>query len=668
MAGAADVTVRVQSLDGTWEVLGADRARGIVPEGISYSHDAWGSASASFTLKRDPGVPWPDLSAFTPVDIHVGGVKTWSGRITQTPTTDSPDARQVSVQCSGWQYHLDDDAYEGKYVHTSLAAWRDIYGDINVTLSNYSSAMTVGAGAGVITFAIANGNTLPAGGKGGVFLDLGPSNYAKRVVVTYQGGSSGTFDLKLHGGADINTSTESYTLASTPLATTSTTVAQSFSSSFRYIRLEASNAGAVTGGDQAWARITAIQVFAATAYESGNTSILKTHHVVTDALTRAPLLSTDTSAISTASTFSIPDYAPDGYRTPREHIAAVNAYENYQAYVDVDQRLVYASRDTSPTVEVGAWAGVTFEDASTNSAQDIYNRVIVEGTGPDESTLRAERITTTSGASWRRVVAPAPLATSASSTGPIRTAPSPASIGFGGNAIFEAGVTYRLNLQAGGSVSGTGSDSISGPTLTFGTSGDYATKTAAGSFSFLTTALDIALDWTPAADAPASSVFVTITETGGGTGSRVYTVHLQDLVVSVQTTSIVTRRRFMRTMILPVSSAMTSPGANKLGDTYLANHTTTPLKGSLKITGPNGVRRVLGGASVHPSQLGLLTNQVIRLAHRIDFDTGGVGKDGTIVSVSYDHGSQSASVEVDNSSSNFEALLSRLAVNVGQLS
>ena len=78
--GAKDVSVRLQSLDGVWEVCGSDHARGIIPENVELRSDQWGSSRATFDLRRNPKEFWPDIGAFTPVEIEIGGARVWSGR------------------------------------------------------------------------------------------------------------------------------------------------------------------------------------------------------------------------------------------------------------------------------------------------------------------------------------------------------------------------------------------------------------------------------------------------------------------------------------------------------------------------------------------------------------------------------------------------------------
>src|SRR4051794_28665505 len=111
-------------MDGVWETCGTDRGGGVVPENMVLSANAWGSDQATFDLRRDPKTLWPDVRAFTPVTVDVGGRRVWSGRVKETPSKDGAD-QTLSVTCEGWQYHLDDNVFERVYVHDKLGDYRD---------------------------------------------------------------------------------------------------------------------------------------------------------------------------------------------------------------------------------------------------------------------------------------------------------------------------------------------------------------------------------------------------------------------------------------------------------------------------------------------------------------------------------------------------------------
>jgi hypothetical protein len=132
-----------------------------------------------------------------------------------------------------------------------------------------------------------------------------------------------------------------------------------------------------------------------------------------------------------------------------------------------------------------------------------------------------------------------------------------------------------------------------------------------------------------------------------------------------QTGTIVDRQGGVAAKILDSGFALTTTFAQALGDTYLLGHRTSPLKGQSAIT-VDGARRVQGGESVHPAHLLPLTGELMRLAHRTDPDTGAHSRTGTIAQVSYQHDTVTASVDIDNTRSDFEALQTRLGLVVPQ--
>src|SRR4051812_40536052 len=86
-----ELSIRLETLDGQWETVGADRLRGIVPEHFTADADEWGSVTCGFQLRRDPGAIHPDLGAFTPCRVFIDGLKVWSGEVKETPSQDGDD-------------------------------------------------------------------------------------------------------------------------------------------------------------------------------------------------------------------------------------------------------------------------------------------------------------------------------------------------------------------------------------------------------------------------------------------------------------------------------------------------------------------------------------------------------------------------------------------------
>ncbi len=684
----ADATVRLQALDGVWETCGVDRLAGIVPENISCTANEWGSEKASFDLRRDPGGIYPDLTAFTPVDIEVGGTKVLAGRVSSTPSRDGSDS-VVNVQCEGWQYHLDDDVYERRYVIGSMGEFVDYR-------SKYYAALGAGAAlagaqvqadANALVMTIPGGVTFTNSAYAGVMIDLGPFTTAQRIVMTWSAyGADANISIIARASADDGWSSSSDAI-STTLVAGPTTSAGTFGTPGRYVTLfifRNGVTGAPAAGTDWWAKVTDVKIFASTAYESGNASILKASDVVSDALGRATLFLTDTTGV-TATSFSIPEYAPDAPRTPREHINAVNAYHAWRAQVTVDRRLIFQAQPSAPLFEAGEWSGCEIADASMNDGDEIYSRCIVEATGPDGVLLRTARAQAQqAGVGLQAIASPVPdnpsFAVNTASwtaagsaitrdTGTFDSTPASGrwdktgasdALSFGLDltttftGTFIAGLTYTLTfaIKASAATNNCG--------VQFGDLGPTANYAEAALVNISTGFTTQTIAWTPTANLTSAKLKFR----AGGSPVFYYIDSLQ--LFSAKPT-IVDRRGFRRTKILPVSSAMTSAAAQQIADTYLSLHRYTPYRGTLQVTGQGGIRTHQGGQGIHPADLLLYTQEKVRLTNRINPDDGSVGRDGTIASVSYDHNTNTANVELDNRTTNFEAFLGRHAVISGQV-
>jgi hypothetical protein len=135
-------------------------------------------------------------------------------------------------------------------------------------------------------------------------------------------------------------------------------------------------------------------------------------------------------------------------------------------------------------------------------------------------------------------------------------------------------------------------------------------------------------------------------------------------VTRSQTGTLVDRRGFQRSKILPVRSSLTTALANQIGDVWLTGHRTTPLRGSATVT-KRGARVLPSGEALHPAALLLHTGELLQLAHAIDPDTGDLGRNARIADVTYKPSTSEAAVTLDNSRGSVEALLERLAVVTG---
>lgn len=652
-----DVTVRTQSLDGTWDTLGTGSARGVWPENVVLEADPVGPSKATFSLRRDPTAFWPDIGAFTPVEVEVAGTLVWSGRISDTPSQVS--SRQMNVECQGWQYHLDDDVFKTFYVHTALPDWKDMR---SLPAANLAVSVVAGqptAGDGVVALGFPADTAVPAGARSGVTLDLaelGAAGDFTTIAIDWESSNNAAgitcyctttnSDDPGTGGNDLL----SFNLGSGASGTTGGSTSSPKRRLFIYLYW---SAGGTLSAD-VWLRIKGIRLFRTGTYVGGGAavpSVLRASHVVNDALDRGTvLLSEDRSGIQSTSS-DLPSYAPD-WQTPRAAITAVNAFHDWQFLVDVDRRPVYRPKPSQPLFEIGAWSAVGGDDdASMNSGEEIYNGAAVTAQAPDGSPVVASRSSASSGELYIVPGTPQTITNYPASYG------TPAGDGlvafnsFPSNAVFYPGMQYVAVMAIKAGVAGTtASVAFGGPPLS-GIVTDVPLST--------TDFTPITVPWTPTVRMAGSDVTVSFAFHRPASE----TIVVQSVKIYRTGPTMVDRRGFKRRIQLPVESSLPTDGnaAALIGDTWLSGHKTTPFKGSATLIGDDSVRNILTGHSVPLEQLLLNTGQLLRFSDRIDPDTGGHGRDGRIAAVTYTPASDTAQVTVDNSRASFEALMARLA-------
>lgn len=391
-----DVVVRVYPPGDQWRILGADIAPGVTPGGVTLTANESGPDTCSFTLRRTTLVPWRDLLPFSQVEVEVPGAGVvWGGRVWDV---SYPDASTVQVACRGWQYALDDNLLSRTWIHSQLSDWVDFR-----TLStgvadptNWVSDAVSGSGAGSYTLTLPN-RALSANYAAGMWLDLGESA-AKSVSVDYAtlANTSANVAFYVQGYTDTSLSggLTAISYATNAMVAAPYTETGDFSSLRRYIRIALYCTSGYTPGASPSIQITGIRVYRDTAYRSGGAADLSATEVITDLLTNyLTMLSTDTTLVATT-TFDIPHLSYVGqYVTPRQVLTAVNAYHDYLLGVDAEKRLFFTQRPTTAVVEVGEWSGAAFSDQG-ETGEELYNRVLVQGTGVDGRPLTVERTAT----------------------------------------------------------------------------------------------------------------------------------------------------------------------------------------------------------------------------------------------------------------------------------
>lgn len=683
-----EVVVRLQSLDGTWETCGVDRAAGIFPENVTLSSDSWGPKTASFDLRRDPMLPWPDVLAFTPVKIEVDGQLVWSGRVSETPSREGAES-VMSVTCEGWQAHLDDDLVDRMWVHDDLTAWKDFASLPTTPLGsgadNVSTAYRVIAGDGKLTLSVPNGAPMPQYTGVGAVLDLGPGRLAKRIVATWTATwvtanmrlyARGVPDGRFFGATD-------YADAFTPTLTTGpTTSTGNLGNGYRYVVLVAFYSGAAgTAGQDVNVSLSSIKVFGETAYESGNASALKASTVVAEAVTSAaPLLSSNTNTITTTA-LNLPEYAPEEPRTPREHINAVNGFHGWTTKVDAFRRMNYYAKPSRAKYDIGEYSLKEAVGSSGSTGAEIYNKVIVSGQDAGGNPVQVIRY---SGDSLAGFVADADLTW---------TNPSFTDTDVSHWTVPGAG-SFSRTTTAGEYVSSPAGGKLSGPTGQVST----AVITAVGtpvpfrvyrvSFKVRSSTsnagmhasvgvgcgAEVAFVSKPSGTMPTSftqyELYIT-PKTADPLGLNVEMYNLtgsgaammiDDITLESSQRTLPDRRDFLRAFQLSVNTMLPSDGvlAAAIGDAWLANHVTTTFKGDVTVSGADSVRDRLSGQPVPLYQLLADTDELLYFSDRIDPDTGAMGRTARITSVTYTPLDDKAVITLDNTRTDFETLLTRL--------
>ena len=375
--------------------LGTMDATGIVPQGITLTADTHGPTSCGFTLARDTLRAWPDIQAGFPLDVHIDNTHVWGGRITGAPASGR---NQLGVTAEGWQYHLDDDqVLFGGVSGTPQRAFDQ------KTASGVNNAVYIPAGlvdiGQTITIGFAQGTVLAAGQRVGVTWDAGEGRVFAACSLDYTI-SAANVNLQLsvpshptaaqQGGTN-SAGAWSGTAMTTPAATG--TVTSTYGTANRYVTLFINAPAGFTATGHHTIKITAARFASVSSYLSSGASVLKASTIVATALQSAPLLDQGTTGIQ-ATSFDLPDFWPKDHTTPRQLIDGANTYHGWVWRVTPDRRLIYEAQPGEATLQIGAWSGAQFNDQSTASLADLYNKVIVEYTNSDGVDAKTERTAT----------------------------------------------------------------------------------------------------------------------------------------------------------------------------------------------------------------------------------------------------------------------------------
>jgi hypothetical protein len=368
--------------------------------------------------------------------------------------------------------------------------------------------------------------------------------------------------------------------------------------------------------------------------------------------------------------FKIPDFSMTGHRTPREAWEAANALHNYHLGVRVDRKVEFRPQPSVPMFRVGAWGGAEFNDASKNSVEDIYNKSIVKGTGPDGTPITVNRraplrradpqptngsfATSTTG--WTATVGSLTRDTavfaSSPASGRITTSGDIALVRTSSwTEPLRAGRTYELRLRLRRTAHlSSGSVFVSaGPSSFFIPVSDISTS------AFVEFSLTL----------PGTGVATEVLIYNEGVASNQDILYVDDVELWEGST-VVDRRDFTRAHVTSMSQAIIPEIGEQIADAFLSTHKRAPLKGDISIKGRDGVRRYLGDASVHPSELLLHCGELIHLSDEIDPDTGHLGRDAPIDAVTWSEDDDTAAISLDAQRDNLAAVIARYDLVAGQ--
>ena len=120
-------------------------------------------------------------------------------------------------------------------------------------------------------------------------------------------------------------------------------------------------------------------------------------------------------------------------------------------------------------------------------------------------------------------------------------------------------------------------------------------------------------------------------------------------------------RGIRRTYQLSVPGIQTTGTLASIGDAWLYERVRARYKGTVTTSGPSSLKQYSSGDPVHPSRLLLADGELLHLADRIDPNTGQLGRDARIASVTYSHDDESVNVSLDNTRENLQIFLNRLS-------
>lgn len=682
--------IRVQPIEGTWQVLGRDLFPGAYPQDVA---PAWGPAgpeSLGFSIYRAPQRVHADLLPFTPVEWYpsenASGEPLWSGYTQQAPPGGAGEFTNVS--CVGWHYYREDDPRPACYVHSDVSAFQDMRSAPEMHLPRFTVGGVATVGDGSTVLAWPKDYNLAINEAVGVYMDFGADPtcwpiilsldvewfasslaelYARasdepQYAVTDGGGIVGTNMNTFGGFPSVGAASGSNTLTST-----------SISVRRRYVSLFLNRTtSTVTTTADYGVKIKAVRIFRETAYASSGLSVFKASQGIEDTLSALPLLSADTGEIE-ATTFSIPHAAwITEDTTVRQRQESLNDYHGYRLGVNAQQRIFFKAQPSVPRLQVDALAsGVSYRSTSTNDGSEVYNHVSVRGQSGSGNKLRVDRWlehfvtlasiptdvsptnpsfdTDTTG--WTNMIRRTSGFDSAPAAGEASAFPA---VGDMTGASFTKNSIYVLTLR----IKATNIANIAEVTLRFGASTDYVSQV---SVHYDVDYHSLTMVWQPSATTAAANVKFTIQSAlrGGDPLLGAPGVYVDTMAVNLSQAGVLTKRSRKRSFTLNVAAPTDFAAMDGLAEAWLLAHRSVPHKATLSIEGAP-VWGLEAGRAVPASELGRYYGEMIRVLSVPDPDTGALqSRDGIIASV---QGVEPAQLAIDTERRSLEALMARMGV------
>lgn len=683
----APAIVRLQALEGLWEVAAADRRRGVWPEELGCEWDDWGAKTARFVLRRDAGQSYPDLTGLTPVEIEQGaGI--WEGFIDSTPVLDE---HSLEVACIGWPDYAGDDLLAKTYVHSEQAAWRDGRSFLDQQLASWPANLRAELDNGVMRFGCPNGTTWVNAGAVGFILDMGPGNVCGRLVLELQRIQSAGAGTELYaracdtpGAAHLGVAGH-YTAGSfdgtqlSAISQTSSIYRTTYATPRRYVAIFLYRAGATyTATLDDIVRVRRVLAFPAASWETGDDSNVKASSVLADLVPRlCPQWSQDLTGID-PTTLKFPHLAATAPRSFREWADAVNAPHGYIRKLERGRQFRFKARPTKPIIAAGDWPGIVYRDASKNATRDLYNRALGVGTnGAGEAIMVDRRAGNQPGVNFDSPPSPAFPNPGADvnatgwfsdggaitrDTAQFHTGPASIKIVPAGDDTLYTNLTGTLAAGVPYTISGWVRQPGALDEIGLALIGD-------GSFlieSFVPATLDLVsgvwtawvLSFTPGATVTNPQLQYELT----GAPATWVDDHT---ILSARPTLLDKRGRVRAKTVDMPSQSVDQLVMEAFADTWLQSHMRTRASGSIEATG-NVLRDYVSGEPIRPFETGERTSELVCLLNEIDPDTGGIGRDIPITAVAADPGQENARLTLDTPYDDFQALVSRYDLVAGR--